>query len=182
MPPFIISITGAHSGCGKTRAAEAIIRAMDVRCGAVKYTRADLYSSLVDDDSLIGQEGKDTARLRQAGAEEVLWVQSTTEDLKELTGMALDRLAGCDLIVMEGNGPARIITPDILIFVFGDDPWHVKESARELVSRADIIIHGERPSIKTGAKMYNRYSGEEMAELVDYLGKLVSHRKGEAHG
>ncbi len=174
MKPFIISITGAHSGCGKTFVTEKILSGIDLKWGAVKYTKTSLYSSITDDKAIIDKEGKDTSRMRNAGAESVQWIQSPEEDLKELLDMAIERLAGFEGIIIEGNSPARIISPDVLIFVFGDDPTVVKDTAKPLIERADYVIYKDKPSIKTASKMYNKYSDKELEFMIEDLKKRLS--------
>jgi molybdopterin-guanine dinucleotide biosynthesis protein len=173
MKPFIISITGAHSSCGKTFIAEKVLRGMDPHWGAIKYTKTALYSSITDDEAVINEEGKDTCRMRDAGADSVQWIQSPEEDLKELLEIAKERLAGVRGIVVEGNSPARIISPDVVIFVFGDDPATVKDTAKPLIERADYIIYKDKPSIKTTSKMYNKYSDEELELMIEDLKKRL---------
>ncbi|GBD99928.1 hypothetical protein BMS3Abin07_01975 [bacterium BMS3Abin07] len=180
MRPFIISITGAHSGCGKTSVAEAVLGGINARCGAVKYTGTALYSSISDDDAVISQEGKDTARMKGSGAEYVLWIRSPRGELPELLEMAMERFAGLDVIVVEGNGPAELLRPDILIFVFGDDISRVKESAKPLIGKADYVLYKEMPSIKTPAKMYNKCSDIEISEMLkDVNGRISGSRRIE---
>jgi molybdopterin-guanine dinucleotide biosynthesis protein len=169
MKPFIVAITGAHSGCGKTFIAETVLRGIGLTCGAVKYTKTPLYASITDDKAVIGEEGTDTARMLGAGARSVQWVQSPEEDLEELLDMAVGRLGGCEVIIIEGNSPSRIISPDVVIFVFGDDPDIVKESALSCIEKADYMIYKDKPSIKTAAKMYNKYSDREMGQMIQDL-------------
>jgi molybdopterin-guanine dinucleotide biosynthesis protein len=149
--PFIIGIGGAHSSVGKTSLAAAIIRFItshqsvspfgkQPRLGAIKYTRTPLYASLVEDESLIGLERKDTARLSGAGAEKVLWIQSPRTELEEIVTVALSRLADLDVIVIEGNSAIEFAKPDIVIFIIGETEKSIKPSALKLSSQADIII------------------------------------------
>ena len=52
--------------------------------GAIKYTKLAIYTSIIDDPETLTQESKDTPRLINVGAEKVLWVQSSPEELKEV--------------------------------------------------------------------------------------------------
>jgi molybdopterin-guanine dinucleotide biosynthesis protein len=172
MKALIISITGAHSGCGKTNTAEAVIKGIPLRWGAIKYSKTPLYASLTDDVAVIGQPGKDTDRLRKAGAEKVIWIQSPFEELVELLDVAMSELDEYEGIIIEGNSPAEIISPNLIIFVFGDDPEIIKPSARALISRADFILHPSPSSLKTPAKVYNKNSEEGLKELIrDIMGR-----------
>lgn len=180
MEPIIISITGAHSGCGKTSVAEALIRGIPIRWGAIKYTETELYASLTDDDERIDTEGKDTDRMKKAGAQHVQWIRSPREELKDILGIAVDRLSGVQGIIVEGNSPAEIVSPDIIIFVYGDDPDHVKPSARPLIDRANVILYNAKPSIKTTAKMYNKHSRDDASRMIDDIAQKFSPE--DVHG
>jgi len=148
--PFIIGIGGAHSTVGKTSLAAALIRQLmqhpsyplgnKPRLGAVKYTKTELYASLIEDETLIKQEDKDTARLSAAGAEKVLWIRSPREELEELLSLALSKLAELDGIVIEGNSAIEFAKPDIVIFIFGESKKSTKPSAERLIKQADIVI------------------------------------------
>jgi molybdopterin-guanine dinucleotide biosynthesis protein MobB len=168
--PFIIGIGGAHSAVGKTSLAAAIIRHLSQHptypfgkkpcLGAVKYTRTELYASLIEDEAVIKQEDKDTARLSTAGAEKVLWVKSPREELEEPLSLALSKLADLDCIVIEGNSAIEFVKPDIVIFIFGESKENTKISAEALVRQADIFIAPEtvspitRTAISSTAKWF----------------------------
>jgi hypothetical protein len=79
-----------------------------------------------------------------AGAYRVIWVQSTYADLQESLQFALCELSDADGIIIEGNGPLTHIIPDVVVFVYGDDDTHIKESAHAVLKRADFIIHNKR--------------------------------------
>jgi LAO/AO transport system kinase len=146
-----MGIGGEHSSVGKTGLAASIIRHLTTqksaypfgnrpRLGAIKYTKTPLYASLIDDESIIGRESKDTARLSEAGAKRVLWIKSPRADLEELLPVALSRLADLDGIVIEGNSAIEFAKPDIVIFIIGESEKSIKPSATTLLSQADIII------------------------------------------
>lgn len=158
--PFIIGIGGAHSSVGKTSLAAEIINHLSLHpsypfrtkphLGAVKYTGTEIYSSLIEDETVIKQGDKDTARLSDAGAEKVLWVKSPREGIAEPLSVALSKLAGLDCIVIEGNSAIEFAKPDIVIFIFGESKENIKASAETLIQQADIIIAPETAS-HTGA-------------------------------
>jgi LAO/AO transport system kinase len=152
--PFIIGIGGVHSGAGKTTLAAALLRHLVTSSlpgfracrtwGAIKYTRTAFYSSVADDTAIIGQKGKDTRRLLDAGAEQVLWVQSPADGLEEVMPMAIDRLLHLDGILIEGNSAIEFIKPDIVIFISGESRNNIKPSAKAVLKLADIIIVPEK--------------------------------------
>lgn len=138
MPFTIISVTGAHSGVGKTTLCALLLQ--DLKgFGAIKFTKTSLFTSVTDDPGIISQEGKDTAVMLQAGAERVVWVQSTESGLEDALHIAMGRMDGLNGVVVEGNTPARLLNPLLVIFVMGSD-GQVKPSAKDLPGRADIIV------------------------------------------
>jgi len=175
MAPFLLSITGAHSGCGKTYLAEIVLKNITISWGAVKYTPTDLYASLIDDPVTLSEQGKDTARYLAAGAQSVLWVSSAAEDLDEILSIALDRLSHCRGILVEGNGPALRFSSNATIFVFGDDPDDIKPSGRAVLEKADYILCPPDFSIKTTGKVYNKYSQNDIVALCDEFKKRIEH-------
>ncbi|MBI3593255.1 MAG: molybdopterin-guanine dinucleotide biosynthesis protein MobB [Nitrospirae bacterium] len=148
--PLVIGIGGAHSGIGKTTIAAAILRYLKTsglagtrayhRWGAIKYTRTAFYTSITDDKKILAQKGKDTRKLLDAGAEEVLWVQSPANALKDIMPAAIERLSPLDGIIIEGNSAIEFSSPDIVIFILGVSKEKTKPSAQGIRKQADIII------------------------------------------
>jgi hypothetical protein len=145
--------------------------------GAIKYTKTAIYASIIDDPETLTQESKDTARLIDAGAEKVLWVQSPPEELKEVLPMAVDRLANLRGIIVEGNSAIEFLKPDIVIFVSGRHGGSLKKSAERVLETADIILFEDEPSMKLTAKakrfkvVFTPVSGFD--ECLDYIQKLL---------
>ncbi|HBR22583.1 MAG TPA: hypothetical protein DD713_08495 [Nitrospiraceae bacterium] len=193
--PLIIGIGGSHSGAGKTTVAETLLKhfneehsAFSIQrsaknselsrgWGAIKYTKTAIYASIIDDLETLTQESKDTARLINAGAEKVLWVQSPSEELKEVLSMAVDRLSHLRGIIVEGNSAIEFLKPDIIIFVSGRHGGALKKSAERVLEMADIILYQDEPSIKLSAKakrfkvVFTPMSGFD--ECLDYVKKLL---------
>lgn len=152
--PLIIGIGGAHSGSGKTTLAVAILKTatskekeqspnslLNKKWGAIKYTKTAFYSSIIDDKSILMQESKDTRKLLDAGAKEVLWVQSPMSELSEVLSIAIDRLSHLNGIIIEGNSAIEFLKLDVVIFI--DDSTNnkrIKASAEKILRQADIII------------------------------------------
>jgi molybdopterin-guanine dinucleotide biosynthesis protein len=135
----IICIGGAHSGCGKTAVAEAVLQGLEGRWGALKYTRTAFYTT-VSDETYDSPKSKDTDRLRRAGAERVIRIQAPPEQLQEPLDMAMALMADCDGVVTEGNSLIEFLNPDIVIFVFGRDRFRIKPSAKRIIQKADIVV------------------------------------------
>lgn len=161
--PLIIGIGGAHSGSGKTTLAVKILKHLTShplpphpplgkgviwggRWGAIKYTKTAFYSSITDDITILGQKDKDTKRLLDAGAEEVLWVQSPTENIEEVMPLAVEKLSRLEGIIIEGNSAIEFLKPDIVIFLLGSPAKIIKASARAVFEHADIIVCDDLPA------------------------------------
>jgi hypothetical protein len=145
--------------------------------GAIKYTKTVIYSSIIDDTETLTQENKDTARLINAGAEKVLWVQSPPEDIKEVLPMAVDRLSNLRGIIVEGNSAIEFLKPDIVIFISGRHNGALKKTAERVLETADIILFEDEPPMKLPAKakrfkvVFAPMSGFD--ECLDYIQKLL---------
>ena len=137
MRPFIIGIGGSHSKVGKTTVACNILKKFN-GWGAIKYTKTSFYSSIIDSPEILQQENKDTSRLINAGAEEVLWVQSPFENLQEVLQIAIDRLSHLKGIVIEGNGAIEVINPDIVFFVSANED--LKRGSEKVLRIADAVM------------------------------------------
>ncbi|VAX28973.1 hypothetical protein MNBD_NITROSPIRAE02-1474 [hydrothermal vent metagenome] len=161
----VICIGGAHSGCGKTTVAENLLRLLGSSWGAIKYTKTAFYTSVQRNPE--APENKDTSRFRRAGTGDVLWVQSPDTGLEETIDMALNLLAHCEGIVVEGNSPIEFLSPDIVIFVSGKDTGRLKPSALRILKKADIVIYqDEIPSSDPS----NREQFEPCMDEIIHLG------------
>lgn len=145
--PITIGIAGSHSGVGKTTMATALLKEFQSlppnpkkkRWGAIKYTKTAFYSSIIDDKAILSDKEKDTGRLLDAGAEEVLWMQSPEAEIQGVLSIAMDRLSYLDGIIIEGNTAIEFLKPDIVIFIENPDS-KIKPSAERVLKQADIII------------------------------------------
>lgn len=139
-PFIIISVTGAHSSVGKTTLCAMLLKELK-GFGAIKFTRTPLYTSLIDDEEVLKQNGKDTAIMYGAGAERVLWIKSPGEDgLGQVLDEALQRMKGLNGVVVEGNSPVDFLNPHLVIFIIAQD-GEVKPSALKVAGRADVLVY-----------------------------------------
>ena len=138
--PLLIVVGGSSRGSGKTTFAVHILQTL-TGWGAIKYTFHPLYSLIVADPAILSQEGKDTKRYLDAGATEVLWVQSPRDDLDDLMSMAISRLSALEGILIEGNSAIIQTKPDVVLFVCGDEKKSYKKSASAILSLADAILY-----------------------------------------
>lgn len=134
----IISVTGAHSGVGKTTLCAMLLRELK-GFGAIKFTRTPMYTSLIDDDDVLKQDGKDTAIMSASGAEKVLWIKSPAEGLGRVLESALQRMKGLNGVIVEGNSPVDFLNPHLVIFIIAQD-GEVKPSALKVAGRADVLV------------------------------------------
>lgn len=137
--PILIGIGGAHSGSGKTTYASLLFQRLR-GWGGIKYTKTDIYCSLVDEREVLLTEGKDTRRMLDAGAERVLWVKSPPSELGELLPLAMEKLSDLKGIIVEGNSAIEFLVPDIIIFIFGNSSEKIKESAKGILEKADVVL------------------------------------------
>jgi molybdopterin-guanine dinucleotide biosynthesis protein len=174
MRPFMVGIGGAHSGSGKTTVACRLLERL-TGWGAIKFTPSLLYTSISDEPSLPGQEGKDTALMLEAGAGEALWVQSTEEDMPETLRMAVERLSHLDGIVVEGNSAIEVLSPDIVIFMAGE-PDRFKHSAEDILRMADLAICPDIPpqGAPGGVPVFKRTDTER---YLGYITGIIDERK-----
>lgn len=163
----IISIAGATSKAGKTLLAEQIIRYCADRYRpvyAVKFsTTSDLPSPcprgapcnvcdlsdafrIVQDPAVLMQQGKNTHRLAEAGATDVLWVISRKSCLEEAYRHLLAHIPENALAVFEGSTITGLCRPDLLLYVFANHipatKW--KDSAARILESADVVIRNTK--------------------------------------
>ncbi len=169
MKKKIISICGAHSGCGKTFIAELLLRSLQGRWAAIKYTRTAFYTTVKESAASDDIEGKDTWRMKQAGADPVLWVQAPEDQLAEPLEIAMSMLSGAEGVIIEGNSVIEFLNPDVVIFVFGEDDKRIKESARKILPRADIVIKRHPDKLNNGNAIILPDGEEKLINRVEVL-------------
>jgi hypothetical protein len=177
MRPLIIGIGGAHSGSGKTEIASLLLQHLR-GWAAIKYTKTELYCSIIDDPDVLSMESKDTRRLLDSGAERVLWIKSPPQDLSDILQISTDRLSDLRGIMVEGNSAIEFIKPDIIIFTFGNNTERIKESAWRILGTAHAVVIEERQSISLpeGVKRFDR-SPEGKERLVCYIEEMVEMKE-----
>jgi LAO/AO transport system kinase len=177
MRPVIIGVGGAHSDSGKTTYAALLLERLK-GWGAIKFTKTGLYSSVIDDEEVLSEEGKDTRRMLDAGAERVLWVKAPRSELGEVLSLAVERLSCLRGIVVEGNSAIEFLRPDIIIFIFGDDPGRIKESAKGILRDADVVISGEgNPGMVSDRTALFRKSPSDNERFLTYIADMVTMKE-----
>lgn len=152
----IITVSGAHSGVGKTKAAEMLLSRLKnwsalkitVRhrkgvCPAHKdcHICDQIHSdfSIISDKDIIEAKGKDTQRLKRAGAKEVLWLKSKPQALKKGIQKALCLFKRTKGLIIESNSALKYLKPDLAIFIKNKNSV-LKPSAKEILNKADLVI------------------------------------------
>ncbi|MGR3317653.1 MAG: hypothetical protein ACUZ8O_04165 [Candidatus Anammoxibacter sp.] len=104
-------------------------------CDSIKYPYV-----IKDDKAVILQEGKDTARLNQAGATNVVWLLSYPETLKEGVSESLNCFDKNDIVVIEGNSFLSVHDVDIAVMVTKPSYTELKKSAEIILDKIDITL------------------------------------------
>lgn len=169
-----VGVGGSRSSIGKTTLIEKLIPKLierEFEVIAIKFTKVSSAFSIVDDEQIILKEGKDTARLKKAGAKKVLWVRATEENLSEigthlevfLLSVAYENKKVC--LIIEGNSLVKAIKPDVIIFLKDKDREVLKKSGQELQKLAHIIIEDD-------------YSVEEIMDKIEreFIKKEIERR------
>ncbi len=104
-------------------------------CDSIKYPFV-----IVEDDPTINQEGKDTARLKNAGARKVVWLLSFPETLAEGVSAALDYFDTDETVVIEGNSILSVHNVDLAIMVTRPPQKDIKKSASKIFQKIDTVI------------------------------------------
>lgn len=150
--------------------------------GAIKYTKTELYSSLVDDRAALSQSDKDTGRFLDAGADDVLWVKAPSDDVREVLPMAVERLSWLDGLVIEGNSAIEFLKPDIVIFILGNRKTLWKTNIDRLIGISDIILYENESELPEGAKTKRLFTkdmsrDEGLQEVFSFISGLIYERK-----
>lgn len=156
----ILVVGGGGSGVGKTtlicRLIEALpgwaaIKVSPVHDTGAAGARRPLDHGLMGpyriDATERGGAESDTARLRTAGADPVLWIRSRPSRLGDALSEALSLLAGAPGVIIEGNSAARHLETIAVVFVTRWGRRDVKPSAAALARNADWVVLN-RPAAK----------------------------------
>ncbi len=182
MPPLSIGIGADRSGAGKTLVACRLLERLS-GWGAIKFTGTSLYSAVLDSPEALNVPGKDTARMLEAGAQCVLWVQSTAADAAETVGIALNRLSSLEGIIIEGNSAVRAFgRPDVVIFIASGATEGVKDNVDDLLQNADVIIYASEPPPARPPGAARAFRLDDARGYVEYVLGVINGKKGADQG
>ena len=143
----VITISGAHSKVGKTLLDENILSRLQGFC-AIKTSVGNFKKECVTDNPFdVMVPNKDTFRLKNAGAEKVIFVQCSRKDLSNALKKALKITSTYKGVIIEGNSVLKYIDPSLAIFVANENVKELKESALLAIKKADIIVFNEKTPI-----------------------------------
>jgi molybdopterin-guanine dinucleotide biosynthesis protein len=159
-PVNLISVAGACSRSGKTALAETLLRTLEGRAAAVKFTTTDdvfercprgtpcvvcdiaVPYRVIDDPRVLDEAETDTARLGAAGARPVLWAIAKQNAVPAAWEAVCRRTSGAHAVVMEGSTIVDLARPRLCFFVvhpfLSPDRW--KPTSTALLERADAVI------------------------------------------
>lgn len=136
-----IVISGSESGVGKTYTAEQLLKnlfnwsALKVtvsrdgdcphqrNCGVCPEIKDPFY--IIKDKDIINQPGKDTCRLKAAGAKEVIWLKARPDGLEEGLNKAMAEFSDCQGVIIEGTSVLKFIKPDLNIHLYEKGKFNV---------------------------------------------------------
>jgi len=178
MRPVIIGIGGSRSGAGKTTVAALLLKRLR-GWGAIKFTKTSLYSSITNNMEIVSEEGKDTKKMLDSGAEKVLWVRSPSPVLAETASMAVEELSQLNGIIAEGNSIIEALNPDIVVFVKGPGR-ESKKSAERILDMADVIIAG-REVLQGAPEKAKIFHVDDTEAYIDFIKGLIHKTARQNH-
>lgn len=152
--PLVVGVSASKSKAGKTTFIENFIRFVKKKYDktfiiALKYSKSSLYSSIITEPFLIEVEGKDTERMKKAGADFVCWVRARKEDLEDIAIKLNEIINGLNkkdrgkIVIIEGNSLVTAMQPNVIIFFKNKIEQATKASGKIVIQKADLIIEGD---------------------------------------
>lgn len=155
----VICVAGQYSGVGKTRFAEVLLSHLD-NFAALKITSSypgaclrkiscGICNSLISpyriikDKKIILKKNSDTARLKKAGAKQVVWLMAKPVFLKKGIRASIKKFKKCPGLIVEGNSFLKTNKADLSFLVTDRTNRKMKPSAKEILNKIDAIITGE---------------------------------------
>jgi hypothetical protein len=160
-----IILAGPSANCGKTELACRIVRRIP-GAQALKITRFHREShcpvhgvndqgedncdgcapapagfELIDDAEVLDMPGKDSDRLKQAGAEPVLWLRAAPHVFQYALNAAVKRFDSGKALVLEGNSAATVGDFEgTVVLIWPQKTRGVKDSVLPALRRADVLV------------------------------------------
>ncbi|MDO8678145.1 MAG: hypothetical protein Q7R30_06230 [Acidobacteriota bacterium] len=155
-PATLIVVGGHSSGVGKTSVVEHILRSRRrrepwaaVKISAHRHATADDSPPLVEETvspSLLTQTG----RYLEAGACRAFLCRTPDARLADTATFLRGLLAEGTSVIVESNRIARLVLPNILLFIVSPSVADWKPSSGPCLTRADALVTGERAATVPG--------------------------------
>lgn len=95
---------------------------------------------LYEDDEHLMVADTDTFRMKKSGAEKVLWIRTTEDEITDLMVEALKRVGDKNRLLIEGNTILRYINPTLACFVTTASIDTMKPSRITALEKADLCV------------------------------------------
>jgi len=164
----IVVISGAHKGVGKTALACRILQNLK-GFGAIKTTVSKENISITAKEEAIKTPGKDTALLREAGAEKVVLVSSPRKDLGWALKVALGMVSGCKGVIIEGTSVLDYIKPDVAILIRGRESSRTGKQKRKIIKTRIHANKEGRKLLPVGEEKRMKESARRALKKVDLV-------------
>lgn len=164
----IVAVAGAGSGCGKTAVACRLLAELEGFAG-IKASAGGMYTTVTDDPSTVGEPGKDTAMMNEAGAVKTVFISCPREEMEDALTQALTLAGDVRGAVVEGNSACMALEDtDLFVFVLGPPPYSLKPGSEEALRKADVVIvneQGDEPSVKA-VQLIKKYNGRATIQTI----------------
>ena len=136
----VITVSGSHKGVGKTALSETLLANLP-RFTAIKITMSAQDIGLYDDAGHLMVPDTDTYRMKKSGAEKVLWIRTTEDEITGLMIKALKRVGDKNSrLLIEGNSILQYINPTLACFVTTASIDSMKPSRIKALKKADLCV------------------------------------------
>ncbi len=152
----IICIAGQRSGIGKTKLAEDLLKCLKdfsalkittsypgacvrkISCGICNNLNRPYR--IIKDKKIILKKNTDTARLKKAGAKQVIWLMTRPVFLKKGISASIKKFKKCSGLIVEGNSFLKTNKADLSFLVSDGTNRKMKSSAEEILNKIDAIV------------------------------------------
>ena len=135
----VITVSGSHKGVGKTALSEILLSTLP-HFTAIKITMTSRDIGLYDNEEHLMIADTDTFRMKKSGAEKVLWIRTTEDEITDLMLKALERAGDTHRLLIEGNSILQYINPTLACFVTTATIDNMKTSRIEALEKADLCV------------------------------------------
>lgn len=138
--PKVVSVSSSSKKSGKSRLATFLVRELGSDYALKVSSGSHAPRGVITDEETISREGTDTGALVRAGARRVVWVNASEGRLAEELDEAMSLFGPGGTLVVEGNSALKHLRADFAVFVMTVPFDDFKDSAREAVSSADMVV------------------------------------------